>query len=56
MSGGNVPPFGPLGVMRSWLRLNRAPATPGRGYGAWWAWLVMVLGVLYFFVEWLDKH
>ena len=45
----NVPPFGPLGVMRSWLRLPGS-SRARRGYGAWWAWLVVILGILYFFV------
>jgi len=47
--GGSAPPFGPLGVMRSWLRLSGSPRAR-RGSGAWWAWLVVILGILYFFV------
>jgi putative spermidine/putrescine transport system permease protein len=35
--------------MRSWLRLSGSPQAR-RGSGAWWAWLVVILGILYFFV------
>jgi putative spermidine/putrescine transport system permease protein len=40
-------PLGPIGVMRSWLRLGGGRSR-GRGVGAPWAWLVFVLGALYF--------
>jgi putative spermidine/putrescine transport system permease protein len=36
--------------MRTWLRLDGRGDTRRRGYGAWWAWLVIILGILYFFV------
>ena len=49
-AGGSGPPFGPLGVMRTWLRLPARPRDAGRRRGAWWAWLVVILGILYFFV------
>jgi putative spermidine/putrescine transport system permease protein len=35
--------------MRTWLRLDGRGDTRRRGYGAWWAWLI-ILGILYFFV------
>jgi putative spermidine/putrescine transport system permease protein len=40
-------PFGPLGVMRSWLRLG-ARRQPRRGFGSPWAWIIFILGALYF--------
>lgn len=46
MSGsvGGSPPFGPLGVMRSWLKLG-----PARGRrGSLVAWLVLAIGLVYF--------
>lgn len=46
MSGSGPGPFGPLGVMRSWLRLGRGRRR--RSLGAPWAWLVFLLGALYF--------
>ncbi len=47
MSRGSAsPPFGPLGVMRSWLRLG--PPSPGRHRGSLIAWLILAIGVLYF--------
>ena len=39
-------PFGPIGVMRSWLR--PAAGRRRRSRGAPWAWLVFLLGALYF--------
>lgn len=42
------PPFGPLGVMRSWLRLG--PPRERRPKGSPWAWLVFAIGFLYFFI------
>lgn len=57
MSGGGPggqPPFGPVGVMRSWLRPAGRPGDPERkrrrGGGSWWAWVVFIAGFLYFFV------
>lgn len=54
MSGpGGGPPFGPLGVMRDWLRSPRSRTGDARTrsrFGSPWAWLVFILGVLYFFV------
>jgi putative spermidine/putrescine transport system permease protein len=47
MSTGSQAPFGPLGVMRSWLQAGRG-GQRRRGFGAWWAWLVFILGALYF--------
>ncbi len=48
------PPFGPLGVMRSWLRPSTGAGGGGpqrrRGGGALWAWIVFILGFLYFFL------
>jgi putative spermidine/putrescine transport system permease protein len=48
MSGSN-PPFGPAGVMRSWLRPGRGTGGTGmtRRYRAFW-WIVFVIGVAYF--------
>lgn len=50
MSGGfGGAPFGPIGVMRSWLRLG--PRRQGRRrFGSLWAWAVFIIAVLYFFV------
>ena len=52
MSAGNPPPFGPLGVMKDWLRTSNGGSgkRSGRRFGSPWAWLVFILGVLYFFV------
>jgi putative spermidine/putrescine transport system permease protein len=48
MSGGSqAGPFGPIGVMRSWLR-SRDGSGRRRGRGAWWAWVVFLIGALYF--------
>jgi putative spermidine/putrescine transport system permease protein len=47
MSTGAQAPFGPIGVMRSWLQAGRG-GQRRRGFGAWWAWLVFILGALYF--------
>jgi putative spermidine/putrescine transport system permease protein len=47
MSTGSQAPFGPIGVMRSWLQAGRG-GQRRRGFGAWWAWLVFILGALYF--------
>jgi putative spermidine/putrescine transport system permease protein len=44
-AGGAQPPFGPIGVMRSWLRTSDGGR---RGFGAWWAWVIFILGALYF--------
>ena len=41
-------PVGPLGVMRSWLQLGRGRRRRERRIGAPWAWLVFLLGALYF--------
>ncbi|HVL52814.1 MAG TPA: ABC transporter permease [Vitreimonas sp.] len=46
---GHQPPFGPLGVMRSWLRLG-PPREGRRSIGSLWAWLVFIVGFLYFFI------
>ncbi|MFP5341441.1 MAG: ABC transporter permease [Candidatus Limnocylindria bacterium] len=48
-SGGGSP-SGPLGVVRSRLRLRRGPDTPRRRLGSLWAWIVLLIAVLYFFV------
>lgn len=55
MSGGGQVPYGPLGVMKSWLQLGRRnrPRSVGgerRSRGAPWAWVVFLLGFVYFFV------
>ena len=54
MSGtgvGGQPPFGPMGVMRSWLRApSPSGGQPRRRIGSWWAWVVFILGFLYFFL------
>lgn len=48
-SVGGQAPFGPLGVMRSWLRLGPAGPRPRRrGLGSAWAWIVFLLGAVYF--------
>jgi putative spermidine/putrescine transport system permease protein len=55
-AGGGQAPFGPLGVMRSWLRLGdrragrERTATEPRQRGVAWAWIVLLIGVLYFFL------
>lgn len=49
VGSGGGPPFGPLGVMRSWLRLG-PPRGRRRGIGSLWAWVVFIIAVLYFFV------
>lgn len=48
--GGGQPPLGPLGVMRSWLRLGPGRPQRRRGFGSLWAWLIFALGILYFFL------
>lgn len=52
--GGSQPPFGPVGVMRSWLRPpSRSGDAGGRrrsGGGSLWAWVIFILGFLYFFL------
>jgi putative spermidine/putrescine transport system permease protein len=55
MSGpGGQTPFGPVGVMRNWLRPPIRSGDKGRqgrrGVGSWWAWVVFILGFLYFFL------
>ena len=51
MSGTGGTTLGPLGVMRSWLRLGPAdPARRRRGIGSIAWWVVFLLGVLYFFL------
>jgi putative spermidine/putrescine transport system permease protein len=45
-----APPFGPLGVMRSWLRLGRTRDGRRRSVGSLWAWIVFAIGFLYFFI------
>lgn len=44
-------PFGPLGVMRSWLRRGRSSgATPSKGLGTRLvSWLIFLGGILFFF-------
>jgi putative spermidine/putrescine transport system permease protein len=59
MSAGQ-PPFGPVGVIKSWLRPRAAatgrsesaggPPARRRGFGSWWAWVVVIIAILYFFV------
>jgi putative spermidine/putrescine transport system permease protein len=46
-STGSQAPFGPVGVMRSWLQAGRG-GQRRPGVGAWWAWLVFIVGALYF--------
>jgi putative spermidine/putrescine transport system permease protein len=48
MSTATGAPFGPLGVMRSWLRLR--PGSRRRGFGSPIAWLIFLLGAVYFLV------
>ena len=48
VTAGGQAPFGPIGVMRSWLRPAAGAAGRRRGLGAPWAWIVFVLGALYF--------
>jgi putative spermidine/putrescine transport system permease protein len=48
MSTGTQAPFGPLGVMRSWLQLRPGPRR--RGFGSPVAWIVFLLGAIYFLV------
>lgn len=51
MSGGfGGAPFGPIGVMKSWLRIGPGSRKPGRRFGSLWAWVVFIIAVLYFFV------
>lgn len=47
MSAGVEAPLGRAGLMRSWLTLGRG-GKRRRGVGALWAWLVFLLGALYF--------
>ena len=47
VSGGA--PFGPLGVMRSWLRPG-ARSGRRRGLGSPWAWIIFILGAAYFII------
>jgi putative spermidine/putrescine transport system permease protein len=48
-AGSQGGPFGPIGVMRSWLQAGaRGNRRRRHGYGAWWAWVVFILGALYF--------
>lgn len=48
-SVGGQAPFGPLGVMRSWLRPGPGGPRPRRrGLGSAWAWIVFLLGAVYF--------
>jgi putative spermidine/putrescine transport system permease protein len=45
------PPFGALGVMRSWLRLGPPRKRPGgRRFGSPWAWAIFIIAFIYFFV------
>ncbi len=50
MSTATGAPFGPLGVMRSWLRLGSRPAGRRRGFGSPVAWIVFLIGAIYFLV------
>lgn len=50
MSSATGAPFGPLGVMRSWLRLRSRPAGRRRGFGSPVAWIVFLIGATYFLV------
>ncbi|HEV8488177.1 MAG TPA: ABC transporter permease subunit [Candidatus Limnocylindrales bacterium] len=50
MSTGAQAPFGPLGVMRSWLRAGPGSGARRRGFGPPWAWIIFLLGALYFLV------
>lgn len=36
--------------MRSWLRADHGGQARRRGQGSWWAWVVFILGILYFFL------
>lgn len=49
MSGGGHAPFGPMGVMRSWLQAGTGPRTL-RPRGSLWAWVIFILGATYFIV------
>ena len=42
------PPFGPIGVMRSWLKLGPASPDRRRRRGSLVAWLILAIGVSYF--------
>jgi putative spermidine/putrescine transport system permease protein len=44
-----APPFGGLGVMKSWLRL-RTPDGRRRGLGNPFAWVIFIIGVAYFII------
>jgi len=44
------PPLGPLGVMRSWLQIGSGPRRGRRSFGSLWAWVVFLLGAVYFIV------
>jgi putative spermidine/putrescine transport system permease protein len=48
MSGSGNPPFGPLGVMRTWLQGRRSGGERRRQRGSLVWWFVFLLGVLYF--------
>ena len=47
---GSQAPFGPLGVMRSWLRVSSDGTRGRRGFGSPVAWIVFLLGAIYFLV------
>lgn len=50
MSTATGAPFGPLGVMRSWLRTRSVRGRGRRGLGSPIAWLIFLLGAIYFLV------
>lgn len=47
-AGGSGPPFGPIGVMRSWLKLRSGSGDRKRRRGSLVAWLILALGAFYF--------
>jgi putative spermidine/putrescine transport system permease protein len=52
-SRGAQPPFGPLGVMRSWLQLRRRgdDGAPSKSLGTRiTAWIILIAAILYFFL------
>jgi putative spermidine/putrescine transport system permease protein len=59
MSTGTQAPFGPLGVMRSWLRLGSGSGRRARGrlsLGNPLAWLVFIVGALYFILPLIGTY
>jgi putative spermidine/putrescine transport system permease protein len=53
MTTGSPPPFGPLGVMRSWLRRRSGSVAAGRRVSVGTrivSWLILIAAILYFFL------